>query len=308
MKKVVGLFVFSLMLISLVSAGCPETDDGHNIFEKGSEDEYCVDENTVYEEICIAWVVPFGSEEPCPSNHVCSDGACVLDKDVILNIYSDSNSHGEVHDGVNYDLKIKHSDIFGSNIASDTVHDCTGSNYVLSLSSVTNAHAEFAKTGGNYATDICYGSLVCDLKDECETGEECVVALSDTTNAHLALCDSPAAYENKVCCKSAPCEDFTTKQTCWNAGCFWTPPGSDDDDDEDDDDDDKKYGCCPFNQEWNGITCIDTSANICNNAWTGVATGELFSPQGPFSEDGTKYCAQVTSGITTGLWYDVETY
>ncbi len=233
--------------------------------------------------------------------------------DVILKLSSLTNAHGELWNGTAYTTQITYSSVFGSAYNGTNPNTCTGSNRVLKLSAITNAHAE-APTGTAYNTQVCYGDLNCTYRTgACNADERCVVTLSATTNAHLAGCNliPPAggtgSYTNKICCKSAGgvspsvnCSLSTTKDACWSNGgnCTWTPPGTTTN---------PSGGCCPANQSWSAtyLTCGPT-ANICNSLWTPLnqISGQSYRLQGSTYQ----YCAKVTSGVSTGYWYDVNKF
>lgn len=146
---------------------------------------------------------------------------CSSTDQIILRLSDTTNAHGEVYNGVgNYPEEICYDTIFG--VAYDTISDpnfrtCdpVGGNRILKLSSTTNAHAEDPGQN-NYATEVCYGDLVCNVRTGgCLTGESLVVSLSDTTNAHLS---NDASYLVDICCirsGPAPC---SFDSSSWSVG------------------------------------------------------------------------------------------
>jgi len=222
--------------------------------------------------------------------------------DVIMKLSSDTNAHGELYTGTNYPVNITYSSIFGSTGVGPNT--CTGTNTVLKLSATTNAHAE-APTGVTYPTQVCYGDLVCTYRlGSCNADERCVVTLSATTNAHLAKCGLAGSYTNKICCKSsggaANCSALTTKSACWQASsnCTWTPPGTTSN---------PNGGCCTEGKRWDAFQgeCVGT-ANICNSVWT--VDNQVLGTSYRLTGSTFQYCAQVTSGLSYGFWYDVNKF
>jgi hypothetical protein len=123
----------------------------------------------------------------------CSDAS-----QTILRISSPNNAHGEVYNGLgSYIEELCFDTLFGGPYGGASPHICTGSNLVLKLSDVTNAHAQTPEQTG-YSTDVCYGNLACVSRaGGCQGSEEEIVTLSDVTNAHLA---SGNRYGTSICC------------------------------------------------------------------------------------------------------------
>jgi len=137
------------------------------------------------------------------ASFVSAQNQCSDDKYVILRISSETNAHGEVHDGAgNYNTEICYNKLFGESAdIGETPWTCDGTvNTVLKLSSGTNAHA--SGPGGSYGTSICYSDLQCSLKQSCSGDEKAIVKLSSATNAHLELANG-TNYANVICCSSA---------------------------------------------------------------------------------------------------------
>ncbi len=127
---------------------------------------------------------------------------CSAENQTILSLYSQNNSHTAVFNVTNKDVNAQYSicydKIFGSNYTgSNNPWTCTGSNSIVKLSSVSNAHAEDA-TLSHYPITVCYGVLSCTLKSTCSAGEQAILTLSSQTNAHLAV--ASYSYPQKVCC------------------------------------------------------------------------------------------------------------
>ena len=132
----------------------------------------------------------------------------VLIRSTILKLYSTNNTHGAQWDQ-SYPLDICYNDLFGGKLYTGaSPHDCTGSNIVLKLSSITNAHAESPDSSAfTSPVDVCYGDLVCNFASSCLDNQAEVVRLSSVTNAHLS---KDSTYPNIICCSSAFAGSFLT--------------------------------------------------------------------------------------------------
>ncbi len=143
----------------------------------------------------------------CLSGGVSSPSLSCSPNDIILKLSANANAYGEIYNGAgNYNQEICYSKIFGKHYVPATgvdVHACTGNaNKVVGLFGTTNAHAEVPGQS-NYATNVCYGDLVCVARDNsCVVGETEVLRLSGNTNAHLALTGT-IDYTKLICCSSA---------------------------------------------------------------------------------------------------------
>ena len=143
---------------------------------------------------------------------------CSASDQIILRLSSATNAHGEVFNGAGgYTEEICYDTIFGVAGNGDRTCDPFGANKILGLFSATNAHAE-APDQTNYAIEICYGNMVCNVRTaNCgidNPNEVLIVSLSDTTNAHLA---SDNSYPTKICCtfgEAAPSCSLT--DAYWN--------------------------------------------------------------------------------------------
>ncbi len=220
----------------------------------------------------------------------------------------------------NYQVEIKHSDIFGWPVGDENPYGCSGGNEVLFLSGETNAHANAQHYSG--ASSICYSNMECRAVDtsqgeDCNVtnDEECIVRLSSEENAHLETCDySENGYPIKICCSNdVDCEVFTDKDSCRNTvpnACSWTPPGTTTTE--------EGGGCCPREYAFNfkkgecertlstGICTIPVSQAISNE---GLYLDDT-KQEGPIKYENGKYyyCAQVTSDVNYGYWYNIETF
>ena len=176
---------------------------------------------------------------------------------------------------------------------------------------------------GSYPVEICFGDLNCRLAEDsdCSENEKCIVKLSSKTNAHLETCDNEN-YAYSVCCSSigeiTDCESYTTKQECWSApaNCTWTPPFNYETGLETTSHSDGG-GCCPKDKpvwdSWNEV-CTETGYDICTmpviqgQPLNIGENGPIRAKTNPTSDAEYEYCAQVTSGMNYGLWYDVKKY
>jgi len=134
------------------------------------------------------------------------------DSQIILRLYSTSNSHGEVWNGTgNYGIRICYNEIFGKNYTGNMPHSNSGNNTVLKLSAFTNAHSE-GPAGTNYNVNVNYGDLVCRIVASNivkNNNEREIVSLSSQTNAHIALPGVYAGAGNyKILCSSSFAESI----------------------------------------------------------------------------------------------------
>ena len=125
----------------------------------------------------------------------------------VLELYSNSNSHGQIYDSLNLDYVLC-CDFAGT-------HDCDSTNKVLGLSATTNAHAEIPSLD-NYATDVCYGDLSCIGTQEPSLHISeyplTMVSLTEDTNAHIG---AYADYDFKILCKRASVVEPPTTNGYW---------------------------------------------------------------------------------------------
>jgi len=123
------------------------------------------------------------------------------DDQLIMNLYSLFNTHGEVWNGPNYDVEICYDEIFGLDYAGSNVHDCNGTNEVLRLNETTNSHA--AQPGDlSYNEPVCYGDLVCSARSSGCLGDELkIVGLQYLSNSHIEV-RSADNYGVYICCVS----------------------------------------------------------------------------------------------------------
>jgi hypothetical protein len=86
-------------------------------------------------------------------------------------------------------------------VSSGDSHACFGSNGVVRLTGVMNAHVQEVAFG-LFAEEVCFGDLSCSVRGgRCVGDEREVISLSQGTNAHVNVAPL-GAYGNRVCCSS----------------------------------------------------------------------------------------------------------
>jgi hypothetical protein len=133
-------------------------------------------------------------------------GALPPDDNIIMKLYQEENSHGALYNDLAYTYNIQYSDIFGIPYAGVNPHVCTGTNEVVKLSSISNAHVEIPYLSPpTYPISVCYGDLVCvkdtSPGDNCNNGGGIIVRLFQDTNSHISKAISN--YPIKICCTSS---------------------------------------------------------------------------------------------------------
>ncbi|MBI2629760.1 hypothetical protein HYW76_01535 [Candidatus Pacearchaeota archaeon] len=137
---------------------------------------------------------------------------------VIFKLSGNDNAHASDLNGLDsiYANERRYNDLFGGCFVGASPNDCqdydednVNDNVVVRLSEqdaiITNSHGEGPKdatteTQDSY-TDICYGSLECDLfSGGCPTGKTFVVKMSGETNAHFSFSGANADYPFSLCC------------------------------------------------------------------------------------------------------------
>ncbi len=129
----------------------------------------------------------------------------------ILKLDSLTNSHVELYNVGNYGVDICYDSLFGvpyevdddlSSVNPGDERICDGSNGVLSLFSDSNSHVSEFNTPG-YNVDICYGDLVCELRDNsCLAGEVKILGVYSEDNSHVEVAGLNNYFGN-LCCSSA---------------------------------------------------------------------------------------------------------
>ena len=126
----------------------------------------------------------------------------------VMKLSAQTNAHGASYNGAgNYQYALCCVGMkYYTATDNASMHTCDSNinNYVLKLSSTTNAHAQTLETmGGGYSTNICFGKFQCTFV----TSASCpstytipMVSLSATTNAHLAQFTGTGSYSTKICC------------------------------------------------------------------------------------------------------------
>ncbi|RLG10671.1 hypothetical protein DRN73_07230 [Candidatus Pacearchaeota archaeon] len=173
----------------------------------------------------------------------------------------------------------------------------------------------------NYPEDVCYGDLRCEItQGNCSPARTCVVKLSGKTNAQLETCDN-SNYAYSICCsksKKVNCEQFTTKDSCWDASddCTWTP--NSDSNGNPITTREQGGGCCGLDKKgfpmvWKpGYGCFETGEMCTLPASLIINQGQklTINSKGPIREYNGKYqyCEQVTKGMNLGVWKDIQIY
>ncbi len=121
------------------------------------------------------------------------------DDQIIMRLFSDTNSHVSPASDTNALIKICYDTLFGKKYLGSNPWQCNGNNVVLRTSTTTNAHAESPKGHTASYSNLCYGDLVCNLKTSCTEKETLVATLSSDTNAHISKLND---YPKKLCCRS----------------------------------------------------------------------------------------------------------
>lgn len=136
----------------------------------------------------------------------------VLSKLEIREIYNSGNGEKfcnlTITPSPPYSVEICYDTLFRVAYAGANPHNCTGTNKVVGLSNLTNAHAEVPILNDYNQVSVCYGNLNCTAKTSCNAslGEKEVVSLGNPgitsllmTDAHLA---SDSSYPVKICCNN----------------------------------------------------------------------------------------------------------
>lgn len=128
---------------------------------------------------------------------------CSSSDQTIMKFYNSTNSHGALWNDSNYGYDICYDEIFGSEYTGINPHECTGTNRIISLSDVTNAHVSTSGDDANYPVDVCYGDLVCEYDSSvgnlCSNGGEIIARIYSETNSHISNA-SDINYPIKICC------------------------------------------------------------------------------------------------------------
>ncbi len=133
---------------------------------------------------------------------------CSSSEQRLFRISSLQNAHGEQWNASGgYPYEICFYDYFSGVYPSwGNPHLCDGTNTVLRLSGITDAHAEGPAGSTSEYTDVCFGNLECFLQTGGKSCDEApgssgycmITTLSGNTNAHLAITKH---YDYSICCK-----------------------------------------------------------------------------------------------------------
>ncbi len=118
------------------------------------------------------------------------------------------------------------------NWGSSGTRSCSGSNVVVRLSAVNNAHAELPSQSTPGYSDVCFGNLDCDTAED-DPGDTCVYSLSSSTNANVGECNA-LGYTNvycngagaPICDSDGTCEPANGENNANCVDCPAPPPGS----------------------------------------------------------------------------------
>ena len=130
------------------------------------------------------------------------------DDQLVMRISGSTNAHGELFDQDNYFTDICYDDFdFNGDGSLDSYTGAIphpplcGSDIVLRLSDVTNAHAETPESSTTGYIDVCFGDLSCVSSNTgCASDETEVLRLSANTNAHLETITGAGTYPVSICC------------------------------------------------------------------------------------------------------------
>lgn len=143
-----------------------------------------------------------------------TSAACATPSQTILTLYQNTNSHVAVYNSSYNDpsaiIPICYDAIFGTQYTGAAPWSCSGTNTLLKLSSINNAHAENASLS-DYPVSVCYGDLSCHIETgngvgTCTSGNF-VLSISGQnglpgsaqTNSHLSI---DGSYPYYLCCTS----------------------------------------------------------------------------------------------------------
>ncbi|MFA5856118.1 MAG: hypothetical protein WC867_02075 [Candidatus Pacearchaeota archaeon] len=129
---------------------------------------------------------------------------CTQDQ-IIMRLFSESNSHGALTNRSEYSELVCFSEIFKDNYLGKEFNNCTSTNSpVVYLNDEINAHASTTKDAV-YKVPVCYGDLVCIAKNSnCNEATEgnLTLYLSSNSNAHIAKANYLGGdYPIRICCK-----------------------------------------------------------------------------------------------------------
>jgi len=112
---------------------------------------------------------------------VCAGDCSANPDDIIMKLFSSDNSHGALWNDTAYTYDICCEDIFGVGaLECSGVHTCTGTNNVLLLSDISNAHAS-----AGYIVNITLDSLIHDFGEGHE--DECKFPYEFRSNTNIPL-------------------------------------------------------------------------------------------------------------------------
>jgi hypothetical protein len=112
-----------------------------------------------------------------------TDKVCSSESQIILKLSQESNAYGSIVDDNNYGWRICYDEIFGEE--GSGVRQCSNANDIVWLHENYNAYAS-ASWSTDYPIPVCYGDLVCTIRQNtCTDDEKMVVALYQESNTNL---------------------------------------------------------------------------------------------------------------------------
>lgn len=209
------------------------------------------------------------------------------DNQRIFRIAAQQNAHVEPWNGAAYSVEICFDDFFQGSYLGANPHNSNGNNYVLNLSSLTNAHVQVP-----LGIPVYYGDLACQVRTSCDGfggagGHESIalVTLSSQTNAHVSI----NSYPWKLCCYSPSIQTYPPE--CGNGRI----EGSETCDDGNTDDDDGCSSVCETELPPDQLFCETYSSHeVYFSVGSGSSTrvvatcaeyGSIPNPSGGYSGD-----------------------
>ena len=152
----------------------------------------------------------------------CSVSTTCNPDDIVLRMFSDTNSNAALYSYTNYPYAVCCSGTSGTRTCNQV--NGISINNVLRISADSNAHVQKNTITPTSYSDVCFDDLVCGYASDCsaDLGSEfkCLASISSDTNAHIAKCDS---YSTNVCCTTLNLDQSC--DVCVTAGNEWDLTG-----------------------------------------------------------------------------------